>query len=367
VEKNFKGLNEALEKLIREFKETRVDLEVQAQYLETILNNVSTGILTFTEAGEVRIMNHAASECLGIRTVNQLGDLDLKHPGLSNTLLKMRTGDQLTETLNKGGGDILLSIYHSQIRLKQETVHIIALNDITHQMEEQEILSWKKLIRVINHEIMNSMTPIITLAMAIRKKLSSGDRTKPAETSQQSSLQDAIHSADIIEERSSGLVQFIERYKKLTGLPPLKTERFPAGELIQKIEQLFQEEFKEKGIRFLGPSKCNIELEADRQMLEQVLINLVKNSVEALQNSEDPQIELACYREGDKHICLAVHDNGEGIAEDKLEQVFVPFFTTRKKGSGIGLSLCRQIIRSHKGRTHIESEPGEGTRVVITL
>ncbi|MCK4880383.1 MAG: sensor histidine kinase [Bacteroidales bacterium] len=241
------------------------------------------------------------------------------------------------------------------------------MNDITHQMEEQEILSWKKLIRVINHEIMNSMTPIITLSMAIRKKLAKGNQAKPVEQLPSEALDDAIHSASIIEERSKGLVQFIERYKKLTGLPPMKMERFPAGDLFAKMEQLFKEELNAKDIRFNWPSQCNAELEADQQMLEQVLINLVKNSVEALRNQEDPAIELSCYRDADNHICLAVHDNGEGIPEDKLEQVFVPFFTTREEGSGIGLSLCRQIIRSHHGRTEIESTPEEGTRVVITL
>jgi nitrogen fixation/metabolism regulation signal transduction histidine kinase len=367
VEKNFKGLNEALEGMIREFKENRIELQVQAHYLETILDNVSTGILTFTDEGEVRTMNNAANDCLGIGPVRHLNELDLELPGFSSILKGMRTGDQLTRNLMKGGRETQLSIYHSQIRLKQETVHIVALNDITHQMEEQEILSWKKLIRVINHEIMNSMTPIITLAMAIRKKLDAQNTDKSSAPPKKVALQDAIQSASIIEERSSGLVQFIERYKKLTGLPPMKTQRFQAGELISKIEQLFQEEFQDQGIRFLLPSKCHIELEADRHMLEQVLINLVRNSVDALQKTEKPEIELSCYREGDKHICLSVRDNGEGIPEDKLEQVFVPFFTTRETGSGIGLSLCRQIIRSHHGRTFIESVPGKGTRVVITL
>jgi nitrogen fixation/metabolism regulation signal transduction histidine kinase len=367
VEKNFKGLNEALESMIREFKENRIELQVQAQYLETILDNVSTGMLTFNDEGEVMTMNSAAINCLGIGPVIRLGELDVKHPGFSSILLGMRAGDQLTRNLTKGGGEALLSIYHSQIRLKQETVHIVALNDITHQMEEQEILSWKKLIRVINHEIMNSMTPIITLSMAIRKKLDTQNQGKSPAPPKQVALQDAIQSASIIEERSSGLVQFIERYKKLTGLPPMKIERFPAGELISKIEQLFQEEFQEKGVRFLHPSKCRIELEADQHMLEQVLINLVRNSLDALQRTEKPEIELSCYREGDKHVCLLVRDNGEGIPEDKLEQLFVPFFTTRETGSGIGLSLCRQIIRSHRGRIHIESVPGKGTRVIITL
>jgi len=367
VEKNFRGLQNALEKLIREFKDNRIELEVQAQYLEAILDNVSTGIITFNDAGKVRTMNKSAGESLRINPIQHLGELDNDYPGFSTTLLEMRSGDQITMPLTTRGGEMLLSIYHSHIILKQETIHLVALNDITHQMEEQEILSWKKLIRVINHEIMNSMTPIITLAMAIRKKLTSQEHNKKAVSPKKTTLQDAIQSSSIIEERSLGLVQFIERYKKLTGLPPIKTERFTAMELIPKIEQLFQEEFMEKNIRFLRPSKCHIELEADHQMLEQVLINLVRNAVDALQNKEDPEIELSCYREGDKHVCLAIRDNGEGIPEDKLEQVFVPFFTTRESGSGIGLSLCRQIIRSHNGRMHIDSAPDEGTRVVIVL
>ncbi len=368
VQKNFKGLNEALEKLIREFKETRIDLEVQAQYLESILDNVSTGILTYNDAGKVWSMNHAAMECLDAGPISNLAELDSIHLGLSTTLMGKRSGDQQTLALrNYGGVAILLSLYVSQIKLKKETIYIAALNDITHQMEEQEILSWKKLIRVINHEIMNSMTPIITLSMAIRKKLAQGDVPKNAEQLSKEALVDAIQSASIIEERSSGLVEFIERYKKLTGLPPLKSQTFPAEELFPKIEQLFQNEFDKKGIRFIRSSKCKVNLEADPQMLEQVLINLVKNSLEALSKTLNPEIELSCYLDGDRQVCLSIRDNGEGIPEDKLEQVFVPFFTTRKEGSGIGLSLCRQIIRSHNGKTHIESVPGKGTKVIITL
>jgi two-component system nitrogen regulation sensor histidine kinase NtrY len=214
---------------------------------------------------------------------------------------------------------------------------------------------------------MNSMTPIITLSMAIKRKLANGEEAKQAEQISKVAIEDALQSASIIEERSSGLVRFIERYKKLTGLPPINIERFPAGDLFSKVEQLFKEDLKEKGIRIKWPSQCNAEIEADRQMLEQVMINLVTNSVQALRNREDPEIELSCYRDANDHICLSVRDNGEGIQEDKLEKVFVPFFTTREEGSGIGLSLCKQIIRSHNGRTQIESTAGQGTRVVITL
>lgn len=367
VEKNFKGLNEALENLIHEFKENRIDLEVQAHYLESILDNVSTGILCFDHSGKIQTMNRAASECLDVKYLEQLHELDKLQSGLGTTILKMRPDTDITETVLHGGKSIQLTIHSSQIKLKREAIHIVALNDISIQMEEQEILSWKKLIRVINHEIMNSMTPIITLSMAIRKKLVKGEEAKQVIQLSNVAIEDAIQSASIIEERSNNLVKFIERYKKLTGLPPMNIERFPAVDLFAKVVRLFKEDLIDKGIRMIWPTKCNAELEADRQMLEQVMINLVKNSMEALRNREDPEIELSCFRDADDHICLSVRDNGEGIQGDKLEQVFVPFFTTREEGSGIGLSLCKQIVRSHKGRTHIESAPGEGTRVVLTL
>jgi len=354
VEKNFQGLNEALEKLIREFKESRIELEVQAQYLQTILDNVSTGILSFKQSGEILTMNQAAHEYLGTTQVNHLNDLDKKHAGIGAIIQGLRPADQLSINIKLGATDRRISIHSSQIKLKQETVGIVALNDITHQMEEQEILSWKKLIRVINHEIMNSMTPIITLARAIRRKLSKQET-------------DAIQSASIIEERSKGLVHFIERYKKLTNLPPLNLERFPAEELFTKTEQLFKEELDAKNIRLIRQASCKIELEADRQMLEQVLINLVKNAAEALRETENPEIELSCQLENDQDFCISIRDNGEGIPPEKQEQVFVPFFTTRDKGSGIGLSLCRQIIRMHRGQIHMESLPGAGTRVILRI
>jgi nitrogen fixation/metabolism regulation signal transduction histidine kinase len=356
VKKHFRGLHESMERLITELKESRINLELQAHYLESILDNVSTGIFCFDNSGKILTMNRKASLYLHVERLTHMEELDRKQPGLSNRILEMRPETEITETLADGGKSIKLAIYHSRIILKNEDVHIIAVNDISMQMEEQEILSWKKLIRVINHEIMNSMTPIITLSMAIRRKLARGDR-----------LEDAIQSASIIEERSKDLVQFIERYKKLTALPPMKVERFPAGDLFEKMEQLFREELKDKGVCLKRTLKCNGELEADRQMLEQMLINLIKNSMEALENCENPEINLSCYPNSNNHICLTVGDNGEGIMKDKQEQVFVPFFTTREKGSGIGLSLCKQIIRLHHGSIDIKSTPGQGTIIIIEL
>jgi nitrogen fixation/metabolism regulation signal transduction histidine kinase len=339
TDRNFRGLNKSLERLIRDLKESRMDLEVQTHYLEAILDNVSTGIITLDESGQIRTMNRAAKEFLDGGSLDQLLEEKPKH----------------------------LSIQRSGIKLKSETLQIIALNDISSQMEEQEIRSWKKLIRVINHEIMNSMTPIITLAGAIQRKLGKKKVMEQDNMLSEEVMSDALRSAAIIEERSNGLVSFIERYKKLTGLPPVKPERFPAAVLMEKVEQLFREELRQQSIRLKVPTDCRLELEADRQMLEQVMINLVKNAVDALQNGSDPEIELSCHKDAGQQICLMVRDNGPGIAPDKLDQVFVPFFTTKDEGSGIGLSLCKQIIQLHDGKIEMESTPGKGTLVSIRL
>ncbi len=356
TDKYFRGLNESLENLIHEFKENHIDLEVQTQYLEALLGNISTGIISFDDSGKVRTMNQAARNILATGSINQLKEVEKNNPGLGEKMLKAGPQGEFIEHINSGGRSIQLSVNSSQIKLGSEIIHIISLNDISNQMEEQEIRSWKKLIRVINHEIMNSMTPIITLSMAIRRKMKKG--TPDA-------VEDAVQSVGIIEERSSGLVNFIERYKKLTGLPPLKKKTLKVADLFNKVEQLYREELKEASVALYNQHDCTTELKADEEMMLQVLINLLKNALEAVSNTKEPEIELSCHTDPGGHFCLTIRDNGEGIQPDKLEQVFVPFFTTRMEGSGIGLSLCRQIIRLHGGQIIIESEPGKGTTVLL--
>lgn len=312
-------------------------------------------------------MNRAAGEFLGSGRIRYIRELDEKFPGLAGRMHTLRSREYATEKIRTNGRDSYLSIGRAQIRLKGESVNIISLNDISIQMEEQEVESWKKLIRTINHEIMNSMTPILNLTTAIRKKLCRGNRVKLPGEQQLKDLKDAVKSAGIIEDRSRSLIEFIEQYRKLTRLPPMKKSKISLRDLCLKIEELFGPEFSEKGIGFRYPADCSDIIEADRQMLEQVLINLVRNSIDALRKVQNPEIVLSCRKDPVAGFTLTVSDNGEGIPEDRLERVFVPFFTTRTDGSGIGLNLCRQIMRLHHGRINIESTPGKGTRVILNL
>lgn len=367
TDRNFRGLNARLEDLITEFKANRIELEVQARYLETILENVSTGILSFNDAGEVRGMNKSASSLLGTGTLRHISELDKKIPGFGKRLMELQPWELLTEKITRRGASTHLSVSDARIKLKGEEVRIISLNDITSQMEEQEIESWKKLIRVINHEIMNSMTPITTLTLAIRKKLSRGQEVKPPSAQKLEDLEDAVQSAGIIEERSKGLVDFINRYKKMTSLPTVKPSNLPVADLFMRIEHLLSGDLDKRGIRLNIDRECTDTIKADPHLIEQVLINLIKNAVEALTESDKPEIGLMCRQDHTGSLCIEVIDNGEGIPADKLEQAFVPFFSTREEGSGIGLSLCRQIMRLHDGQISISSEPGKGTRVSLSF
>jgi len=365
TDRNFKGLNQKLELLIREFKEDRLEKEIQAKYMQTIVNNVTTGIISFDQSGCVHLLNNAARELLNIRQLKMIEELNHYYPGLGSRIMLLNPREQIAEKIITKEKFHLLSINTSIIKMKGIRNHIITLNDIKYQMEEQEIESWKKLIRVINHEIMNSITPITTLTTAIKNKLQKKGIKQIHRDIAENDIRDAVISTDIIEERSKGLINFIDRYRKLTKLAPLEISSVDIKEMCQKIQFLFKEEPGMKGIILKVDCKNKDTLQADPKMLEQVMINLVKNSMEALEGVKNPYIELGYYLDEEQSKVISITDNGVGIEPEAREQVFVPFFTTKQGGSGIGLSLCRQIIRMHRGEIRIDSEPGRGTIVKL--
>ncbi|KPK85321.1 MAG: hypothetical protein AMS27_07775 [Bacteroides sp. SM23_62_1] len=365
ADRSFKGLNEKLELLIHEFKEDRMEKEIQAKYLQTIVDNVTTGIISFDHSGSVHLLNNAARELLNIRQLNMIEDLNKYYQGLGSRIMLLKPREEIAEKIIARDKFHYLSINTSIIKMKGIRNHIITLNDIRHQMEEQEIVSWKKLIRVINHEVMNSITPIITLTTTIKNKLQKKQDKKSLSAIDDKDIKDALASSDIIEERSRGLINFIDRYRKLTKLAPLQLASVDIKEMCGKIQFLFKEEPGMKGIRLKVDCKNTEPLQTDPKMLEQVMINLVKNSMEALENVKDPFIELGYYLDEEQRRIITVTDNGAGIEPEALDQVFVPFFTTKEGGSGIGLSLCRQIMRMHQGEIEIDSKPGKGTKVKL--
>lgn len=217
-------------------------------------------------------------------------------------------------------------------------------------MEANEMESWQKLIRVMGHEIMNSITPIISLSEAL------GSRA--VDERSYAYMQQGVQ---IIHKRSKGLLEFVENYRRLTRIPLPKKEKVELGTLLRDLKNLFPDNF----IHILPPS-TEIYLQADRVQIEQVLINLVRNAREACNAVEwdeciGPRIEVSVFHHPEWRVALSVADNGEGILPEVLDKIFVPFFTTKEGGSGIGLSLCRQIMHLHGGSITATSTPGTGT------
>lgn len=358
IEQTFRGLQDKLQHISDEMKKDRIEKEVHAKYLQTIVDNVNAGILTCDQTGKIELINKAAKKYFGLPHLSHMDDLAEAFPGLTKKLKNLGPGETVLKKIISHGNLFTLSFKAVHLKSMGESYTIITFQDIKTELEEQEIESWKKLIRIITHEIMNSMTPIVNITNSIKRKIGDGitSRTAP-------NMQETLSGVDIIEERSQGIIHFICQYKKLTKLPPLQLSNIDISQLFNKIEYLFSEQLKELKIDFISETRHSKALSADPQMIEQILINLVKNSIEALNGILKPQIKLNSILDTQNRILIQVLDTGCGIPDKFKEEVFVPFFSTKKDGSGIGLSLSKQIMRLHKGEINLDSHTGKGTLV----
>ena len=246
----------------------------------------------------------------------------------------------------------------SEINVRKEHLRILALNDINTELDEKEIDSWIRLTRVLTHEIMNSMTPIVSLSELLRNKC----MDEPGvDTEDREEINQAVET---IFRRSSGLVRFVESYRKVTGIPMPIPEIIPVNHFLDNISLLFKDQ-KDK-IKIV-PATAHLQVIADKGLIEQVLINLVKNALDATRHCLRPQIELSAGINEEGKTFIRVSDNGTGIPVEVQERIFIPFFTTKPSGSGIGLSISRQIMHMHKGDLSVLSENGQGSRFFVTF
>jgi len=362
IDKNFTGFSTNLNEVLESFRDIRIEKEMQARYISAIVENINAGIIVFDLSGEIKLINTAARKLLNIGEIHNIADLNKVFPEFADRIMKLKPSEPFMEKLSAGGELLHLAIKLSIIRSEGSQENILTIHDIKNEMEEQEIESWKKLIRVINHEIMNSITPVTTLTLAIRKKFTKKSKAKPVSEITEQDVENALSSAEIIEERSRGLVEFIDKYRRLTKLPPLKISSVDVNDLFERMKFLFSEQLDEKGIRLETDIHQKSSIKADARLIEQVLINLIKNAIEAMDSSQDPVIRLNTYMNNDWRPIISITDAGCGMDQEKMQQLFVPFYTTKEEGSGIGLNLCRQIMRLHKGEIMIQSE---GTTVTL--
>jgi two-component system nitrogen regulation sensor histidine kinase NtrY len=361
VRKRFGELENKLRIIIEEVREKRIEEEMHARYLQMVVDHMDAGILIIGQNGRIETMNRMARKYLGDVELRTTKDLDKVGRDLSGRIERLKPGRSFIEKLSRGADIQVLSLKKAVLGLRGIPYEIISLNDIRTELEDQELESWKKLVRVITHEIMNSITPITTLTAAIRKKFSNLPVNAGMHSILPKDLQTGLESVDIIEERSNGLISFIEKYQKLTRIPPIKLTVVEIKQLFEGIEFLFKEQLNEKKITFFIHAEQVHRVKADKDLMEQVLINLIKNAIEALDDTRMPEIHLQSYMDPAGQVIIEVRDNGCGIPPEDLDHIFVPFYSTKKEGSGIGLSFCRQVIHLHKAQLTVSSKPGTGT------
>jgi len=358
-------LREGFNEINNTFKEIRSEKEMQYQYLQKILELVDTGILSFrTETREVNWMNDSFKRMLGIPYMRTLDSLEKRDSALYHEVIDIKPGEGRIVHIEKEGRPLRLLINATVFQTEGVPNKIIAFQNVNEALDETEAKAWQKLLRVMTHEIMNSVAPISSLADTLKKNL---EHTLAAKNEQDDDWEDLELGLETIRRRSEGLLKFAESYRSLNKITELNLQRIPVSSLFGNLTSLMAPTLDQKQIQLDTILKePQLEVLADLSLIEQVLINLMVNAIEAVKDIDVPLITLSAYTDGNK-IAIKVADNGPGIDADLLDKIFIPFFSTKKTGSGIGLSLCKQIMLLHKGSIHVQSVVGKGTAFVIAV
>jgi two-component system nitrogen regulation sensor histidine kinase NtrY len=366
--KEFDELYNYFDQVNSKLEKARVENEIRNNYFKTLVDHAAVGLISFTSDGAVGFFNDAARKIFGVQIVRHLEKLDQFREGLSHLLIGLEPHTMELVNIIIKGELIQLATRKVTFTSADKTVHLVSIQNIKSELEQKEVESWQKLIRVLTHEIMNSITPITSLAASLTKLFQNKETgvVKTLEELSSPTLEKTVKGLRIIAGRGEGLVQFVQNYRDVTRLPKPQFQVVSVKELFLLVGGLFEEQLTINKIRLEIDCHPLLLIQADGNMLQQVLINLVKNAIEAFGEKPDPVISLAAQSTAENTV-IEVMDNGNGIPAEAMENIFVPFFTTKETGSGIGLSLSRQIIRMHGGSLDVQSVPGSHTIFTIKI
>jgi two-component system, NtrC family, nitrogen regulation sensor histidine kinase NtrY len=368
---NEKLLHKSLNDLNNRLKEAKINIDLQEKFYKSIMERIRTGIISFYNNGVVEFTNPEINRMFALDQISHISRLKQVDPKLAELLEKIRSGEQKRINVRVNHNLLSLAVYSQSMIIQNREVKIVTLQDIKSELDIHEMDSWQKLIRILNHEIMNSVAPITSLSSTLSEFYMSGKEQKSPGLITPRIISDTIRGLNIIEDHGKGLMHFVESYRSLTQLPKPEFIRVNIKEFFERITILINSGFDSKLDKIENKPVIKtsvipeeLTLMADDKLLAQVFINIIKNSIEAFENRESsPEILIKAVRNPDGRIMISVQDNGRGMDADTLEKIFVPFFTTKESGSGIGLSLSRQIIRIHNGNISCDSVPGSGTTV----
>jgi len=354
-------MGKILKKLSLRLGDERKRFEMENEYFKVLSSNVTTGIIVTDDQNKVLFINPAALHFFGIVTLRHLGNLERHHSGSFSLLGSMETGSSANLAINDGSITRLLMIKLSELVMDNEKMKVFTLEDIEKAIRKNELESWQKLIRVLNHEIMNSISPINSTVQTLSDIWEGMDQKEEAE---KKLVDKTLKGLNIIKERGEGLKNFVSAYRSLTTSMTPDLRQVSLHGILQKIVELHQEDMKTGNIQIeVAGEASRSDVRTDPDMLSQALINVLRNAIESFDDENEAKLITIGWKEIGGRWLVFVEDNGKGMPEDVLTNSTIPFYTTKESGSGIGLSLSRQLIPALNGEMRIPSHEGERTKV----
>ncbi len=357
----FSAIHKGFNALIRDFRLVRLDREAEQRFFEETVNHVQFGLVAFNGTGAVKMVNQAFLELFGLEKIVRLNDLETVSADIPEFLRNFSPGKETLKKMELSGQSHHLIFLSSGFVLKNEEITLVSVRDISREMDQNELEAWQKLLRVLRHEILNSISPIKLIAGNLAERLQPEGELLALDQLNEDEIEDIKTGLDTIHRRASGLSVFLDAYANLYRTPEFKPEQTAVQPLLQRISGLFKEqsEQQETTLEVSCPDPT-LQVMLDARMIEQVLINLVKNAMEAVKTQSTRSITLSATKTR-KGITLAVADTGTGIPRDHLESIFMPFFSTKETGTGIGLSFSQHVMQLHQGFIRVSSIQEKGS------
>lgn len=359
-------LHNSINQLLKRHNSQSTHKNEESLFFKNIVQHAGIGLIAIDEEGKVEVMNNAAKKLLQVYDIKYITELQNLSEELVEMFFKLKTGGRDLAKLNIDGELVQLSVYAIELVLKKKAYKMITIQNINSELEEMEMDAWQNLVRVLTHEIMNSVTPISSLAGTVEDNLKSIESEKDSIVLEQEDKEDLLLAIHTIQRRSEGLIHFVRDFRNLTHIPQPKFVKLKISEVFEEINLLLSKDILANKIAYTSSIEPKtLTVDADKALIEQVLINLIKNAIQAFDEETNRLIEVNAFKDDKGRVSISVKDNGMGIEEEALDRIFVPFFSTKKTGSGIGLSLSRQIMRKHKGTLTVVTQIDEGTEFTM--
>ena len=364
--KSLQKLHNSLNEVNKRIKETYLKNTIQEKYYLTILEKADIGVLTYNKEGHIIFSNYKAKKLMNNPNLNHIRQIERVHKELYTSLKELKPIESNVFNFSNERELKQLVLKSSTIILEEEPLLLLIIQDIKKELDQKETDSWVKLIRVLTHEIMNTIAPITSISESILKYY---DNTEGEAALQmdENQIKNTFKGLKVIQTQSKNLTDFVQSYRSLLSLPAPDKKIIDIKQLFHKIKLIYESDLNKKQIDLHIDSPDDFTIYIDEQQISQVLTNLVKNAIQSFNNTELPKIQMIAKNGNDHTKIIQIEDNGPGIPSELLHQIFIPFFTTKDDGTGIGLSLSKQILRLHNGTLDVQSNPNVSTIFTLTF